>query len=77
MPKFEVLITETLAKSVIVEAENEDAAFRQVRRGWENENYVLYPEDFVDVEFETRLAGESGGYETRYDVKGNIRPGRL
>lgn len=54
MPKFEVLITETLAKSVIIEAKNEADAFYKVRNGWRNEEYILYPEDFFDVEFETK-----------------------
>ena len=58
MPKFEVVITERLVKSVIVEAEDEDAAFWKVRNGYHNEEYVLYPEDFFDVDFETYTADD-------------------
>lgn len=58
MPKFEVVITETLAKSVIVEAEDEKAAFWQVRNGYYNGDYVLYAEDLFDVDFETYTADD-------------------
>ena len=69
MPEFEVTIVETLTKSVSLEAEDEGEAFWQVCKGWKNEDYILYPEDFLDVEFEVK----ADGYITIYDVKGNLR----
>ena len=54
MPKFEVTIEETLTKSVIVEAENKSEAFYKVRDAWRNEEYVLYADNFCDVEFKVR-----------------------
>ena len=52
MQKFEVFITETLSRAVVVEAENEDKALYKVRCDWKNEIHVLDAEDFSDVEFE-------------------------
>lgn len=52
MQKFEVLITETLSRAVVVEAENEDKALYKVRSDWKNEIHVLDSEDFLDVKFE-------------------------
>ena len=69
MPEYEVVIVETLTKSVTVEAENEGEAFWKVCKGWKNEEYILYPENFLDVEFEVAY----DGYITIYDVKGNFR----
>ena len=70
MPNFEVIITETLARAITVEAEDADKAFLEVCSGWKNAVYVLGSEDFTDVEFEIKV----NGIVTRYDVKGNIRP---
>lgn len=52
MPKFKVMITETLTKTVTVEAEDEEEAKWKVRKKWKNETYVLDAEDFCDVDFE-------------------------
>ncbi len=51
MPKFEVLIMETLEDIVTVEAENEEEALEKVEDGWEDETYILGPENFTGVEF--------------------------
>lgn len=58
MAEFEVTIIETLTKTVTVEAEDECEALRKVRNGWKNETYVLYPEDFCDVDFEVKSGCE-------------------
>ncbi len=58
MPKFEVIITETLAKSVIIEAEDENAAFWKVRNGYYDGDYVLYAKNLFDVDFETLTADD-------------------
>lgn len=52
MQKFVVEITETLQRCVEVEAENENEAIIAVKRKYRKEEIVLYPEDFVDVEFD-------------------------
>ncbi|MBQ7578002.1 MAG: DpnD/PcfM family protein [Synergistaceae bacterium] len=59
MPKFEVIITETLTKSVIVEAEDKDAAFWKVREDYYDCIHVLDAENFCGVEFETLPADDN------------------
>ena len=51
MPKFEVLIMETLEDIVTVEAENENEALRQVEDAWKNGEYILDSKNFTGVEF--------------------------
>ena len=51
MPKFEVLIMETLEKVVTVEAEDEDEAIHRVEDMWDNGDYILDSENFTGVEF--------------------------
>ena len=70
MPEFEVIITETLARTIIVDAEDASKAFWEVCSGWKNAAYVLSSEDFADVE----ITVKANGSVTKYDVKGNIRP---
>ena len=70
MPNFEVIITETLTKTITVEAENANKAFWEVCSGWNNAVYILDSGDFTDVEFEIKV----NGIVTKYDVKGNVRP---
>ena len=55
---FKVTITETLKKSVEVEAENRQQAEQMVSDAWRNcerSEYVLGADDFVGVEFEAAL----------------------
>ena len=53
MKKFEVEITETLQRTVTVEAASQEEAERMVDRGWRDGDYVLTDEDYVGVDFKT------------------------
>ena len=50
--KFMVTITETLKRTVEVEADDQYDAEQMVSDGWHDSKYVLGSEDFIDVEFE-------------------------
>lgn len=56
MKQFEVEITETLKKTVIVEAENEENALCIVDDNYRaaQDDYVLDAENFVDVSFKVK-----------------------
>ena len=58
MPKFEVLITEYLTKSVIVEAEDANDAHYKVLDMWRSGEIILYPDNFCDVDFEVKPADD-------------------
>ena len=49
---FKVTITETLKRTVEVEADDRQGAEQMVSDGWHDSKYILGSEDFVDVEFE-------------------------
>ena len=53
MKKFDVEITETLQRTVTVEAASQEEAERMVDRGWSDGDYVLTDEDYVGVDFKT------------------------
>ena len=53
MKKFDVEITETLQRTVSVEAASREEAERLVTEAWNNEDCVLDSNDFVDVDFKT------------------------
>ena len=48
---FKVTITETLKKTVEVEAKNQHEAKQIVSDNWKNSEYVLDADNFVGVEF--------------------------
>ena len=48
-------ITETLQRTIEVEAENEEEALRKVKEMYKNEEIVLDSSDFVGVEFENKI----------------------
>ena len=50
--KFKVTITETLKRTVEVEAVDQHEAEQIVTDGWHSSKYILGSEDFIDVEFE-------------------------
>lgn len=50
--RFKVTITETLRRTVEVEADDPSDAKQMVSDGWHNSKYVLDSEDFVGVDFE-------------------------
>lgn len=51
MKEYDVKITETLEKTVTVEAESRDAAEEQVKSAYYNSEYILDAENFTGVEF--------------------------
>jgi len=53
MKQYDVTITETLQRTVSVEAASQEEAERMVTDSWNNEDYVLGSEDFIDVDFKT------------------------
>ena len=58
--KFRVTITETLKRTVEVDAVDQYDAEQMVSDGWHSIEYVLGAEDFADVDFEAVPADESG-----------------
>ena len=55
--EYRVLITETLQKTVIVEAASEQEAHQRVSDAWQNGEYLLDGKDFDGAEF--HVLGES------------------
>ena len=53
MKQFDVEITETLQRTVSAEAASREEAERLVTETWNNGDYVLDANDFVDVDFKT------------------------
>ena len=58
MKEYDVKITETLEKTVTVEAESRDAAEEQVKTAYYNSEYILDAENFTVVEFGTQAERE-------------------
>lgn len=56
---FRVTITEISKRTVEVEAGDQHEAEQMVSDGWHRSEYILGPEDFVDVEFEAVLTSEA------------------
>lgn len=61
--EYKVLITETLQKTVVVEAASEQEAHKRVSDAWKNAEYTLDAENFQGVEF--HVLGESEGEEDK------------
>ena len=53
MKEYDVTITETLQRTVTVEAESQQEAEDLVHDAWNGQEYVLDAEDFIGVEFQT------------------------
>ena len=51
MNEYKVTITETLKKDVYIEAENQAEAEQKAFDAWRNSEYVLAPDNFIDVDF--------------------------
>lgn len=51
MKKYEVIITETLTKSVIIEASDYSDAIKKVKKKYFDEEIVLSADDYYDTEF--------------------------
>lgn len=58
MKEYDVKITETLEKTVTVQAESRDAAEEQVRTAYYNSEHILDAENFTGVEFGTQTERE-------------------
>lgn len=67
MKEFEVNITETLQKTVTVEAESREEAERMAEDMWRDEDIVLDAEDFTGVEF-----SGNEGKEARKDERATM-----
>ena len=52
MKSYEVEITETLRRTVTVEARDYDEAISKVREAWRRSEYVLNADDFLEAGFE-------------------------
>lgn len=52
MKSFNVEITETLRRTVTVEAHDYDDALNKVREAWKRSEYVLDADDFLEAGFE-------------------------
>lgn len=57
--QYKVLITETLQKTVLVEAASEQEAHKRASDAWKNAEYILDTESFQGVEF--HVIGEADG----------------
>ncbi len=53
MKEYDVKITETLEKTVTVQASSRAEAEEKVNAAWSNSEYILDSEDFVGVDFKT------------------------
>ena len=51
-PRFKVTITETLKRTVEVEADDLHEAEQMVSDDWHSSKYILGADDFTDVDFE-------------------------
>lgn len=58
MKEYDVKITETLEKTVTVQAESRDAAEEQVRTAYYNSEHILDAENFTGIEFGTQAERE-------------------
>lgn len=58
MKEFDVTITETLQKTITVEAMSKDDAEQMARDIWDNADVVLDADDFVDVSFKSNQGKE-------------------
>lgn len=64
MKEFNVTITETLKKTVSVEAESLEEAEQLVSDQWHNSEYILDADDFEGVTFS---AGRSRSHRSRFE----------
>ena len=64
--EYKVLITETLQKTVIVEAETETEANKRASDAWKNAEYLLDEKNFQGVEF--HVLGEADGDDGEKDL---------
>lgn len=65
---FKVEITETLQRTIEVEAEDLDDAISKAKEKYYNEEVVLDSEDYIDTEFTVVDEEKDGSSEKRIDV---------
>ena len=65
--EYKVLVTETLQKTVVVEAGSEAEAHRRAEDAWKNAEYILDADSFQGVEF--HVLGEADGDEADKHVR--------
>lgn len=63
MKTYQVTITETLQKTVEVEANSREEAERQVEQRWNHSEYILDADSFVGVDFSARKNERTRDYE--------------
>ena len=63
MKTYEVTITETLQKTVEIEAASREQAEELVEQRWNDSEYILDAEAFVGVDFNARAKERSRDYE--------------
>lgn len=51
MKVFNVAVTETLCRTISVQADNPNEAYLIIRNAWRNSEFVLEAGDFFDVDF--------------------------
>ncbi len=52
MKSYKVEITETLCRTVKVEAKDDDEAISKVSEAWRRSEYVLDADDFIEARFD-------------------------
>ena len=65
--QYKVLITETLQKTVLVEAASEQEAHTRAADAWKNAEYLLDAECFQGVEF--HVIGEADGDNSEKELE--------
>lgn len=65
--QYKVLITETLQKTVLVEATSEQEAHTRAADAWKNAEYLLDTECFQGVEF--HVIGEADGDNSEKELE--------
>lgn len=55
MKTYDVTITETLQKTVSVEANSREEAERLVEQRWNDSEYILDADSFIGVDFSARI----------------------
>ncbi len=63
MKTYEVTITETLQKTVEIEANSREEAERLVEQRWNDSEYILDADSFVGVDFSARSNERTHDYE--------------
>lgn len=53
MNKYNIEITETIQKTIEVEAEDEQQALHSAMKKYKNSEVILTDEDFIDVDFKS------------------------